>query len=472
MHTKDTEILGRLISAIEANKLNEAFPSDAPGSCHAIYLGMREIYRQRQPGQSPHPALNEKIFIDALDAWPMKDLLHFIKSKGNDFPKLVHESLLQMVDSTASLGADAVTYLVNLEVTLAQKRGHKPREDLITHFISSYGGRISLLRALSPILIEHFPKSEPIDAALAQHVPVHKMADQSFVDVSTSSDLMMAVHYPRTLRACLECLVESDSEYKFQFFRDHANGRMPKWALSMYVEVLGLEECLEQAGQCLRGSYRASMDFLEEPLRHYVEQFGAIELLNTTAMREDLESDERNGVTSAFFKWYASRLPYEVPEYTELAIPLVPGMIREDGKLPCSGFLIAWKQSRPEELFLAEFLESVSSRHPKKNNSSAGSIFRDFEQFLPPFDDSTTRHAPSSLVHGAFAQGASLNEVALTIRSVLAMTEVQAIGKVLPTLSSTALRGLCQLMGHTRHNEIMKTYPKASEFVMAVDLGL
>lgn len=474
MHIKDIEILGRLVSAIETDRLDAQFPSNAKGSMHAFYLGLEEIYRQRQPGQpSAHPALDEKILVDALDAWPMKDLLDFIMTKGNELPKLVHERLLEMVDSTATLGANAVLHLTDLEITLANKRGLKPREDLIAHFISSYGGRISLLRGLTQNLIKHFPSSELIDSALASHVPVHRMDKRSFHDVSTTSDLMMAVRYPKTLKACLQCLVEEGSEYKFQFFNDHANGRMPLWALNMYVEVLGHDQCLMQAGISLRDSYRAKMDNLDGVFRSFIEKFGASALLNTEAMRGDLEADEQKGVTSSFFKWYALNMQHDVPEYTDLAIPLVPAIIQETGKLPCSGFLISWKNCREPAIFLAEFLESVGARQSKKQGSpSIDRKFSDFEKILPAFDESLMHHTPATLVHGAFSPGAGLNEIALTIKSVLSIAGVEAVGKVLPSLSSTALHGICQLFGHTQHKQIMKIYPKASEFVMAVDLGL
>jgi len=75
-------------------------------------------------------------------------------------------------------------------------------------------------------------------------------------------------------------------------------------------------------------------------------------------------------------------------------------------------------------------------------------------------------------VHGAFAPGAGLNEIALSIKSALVLAGVPAIAGVLPDLSSTALHGLCKQFGHQHHKELMRFYPKASEFVMAVDLGL
>lgn len=474
MHTKDIEILSDLVAAIQSGSIDERFPSDRKGSVHAIYLGLKEIYRQRHPHESAvHPALTEKVLVDTLDAWPMKDLLNFIKIKGNELPKLVHERLLGMVDSTATLGADAVLHLVDLEMTLAKKRGAKPREELIAHFIGSYGGRINLMRGLTRGLIEHFPESKLIDAALAGHVPVHRMKDRSFFEISTCSDLLLSVHYPQTLRACLECLVEEDSEHKFQFFNDHASGRMPAWALSLYVELLGHDECLEQAGRCFKANYRDSIDGVRGPFESYIEQFGSSALINTEAMVEELEMDEQRGMTSSFFKWYAQRMPIDVPEYTERAIPLVPAMIKEDGKLPCSGFIFAWKNSRSPELFLAEFLEALGVRQTQKGSVNPMTRnFQDFEKLLPVFDESVSKHSPAALVHGAYSPGSGINEICIAIKAALVMAGIPAIGKVIPTLSPVALRGLCQSFGPKQHAELMRVYPKASEFVMAVDLGL
>lgn len=471
MHPKDEAILNLLARSIESGKLSEDFPPSFKGCFYAFALGLK--YAQQNPKGGPYPNIRQIELVQAMDSWSDSSLLSFIQKKGDSFPQLVHDALLEKISSTASLGANAVLYLTDKEVSLSKRMNRQPREDLVVRYISTYGGRISLISDLTAILKQSFPASDRIDEALSRHVPVHQIGDRSFNMVARSSDLFNAVPgYRKTLKAHLKCLHEHGSEHVAQYFMDAALGAVQQDIIDIHVDVLGHSATLELAGSALARAYRGALPGAGESFLRFVKVFGINELLNTEAMRNDFELDEIAKRPSCFIKWYARNVTTDIAELTDMAIPLAASMIVDDGVLPCQAFMGAWIKARDPSEFLADFLAALANRMARTGYvGAADKKFQELANHGLRNKDGSLEISVRSLVHAAYGS-VGFNELAISIKAAISTAGFQALSRVLPDPTSQSLRGFALYSDPKDHSDLMSAYPKSGEFVMGVDLGL
>jgi hypothetical protein len=468
---------------LEQSIRNSTVSVDFPPEDSLTFAVFAEVIRRQQKAigkprlSSEHHELDLQPLVEAMAQWSERDKWSFINHRCDSVPLFVYTKLLDLIDSTETLGQSAVVSLIDKEIEFGQMLNLPPSADRVAKWINTYTGRIDLLPAITRSIKSVFLRSEVIDLALASKVPAYIIGRSSFNAVARDSDFFMVVEYPHTFKAYLEYFAKTtvDVDAISLFFRDqyHSSNSVPLQYVEAYEAVLGEEMVVELFAQNLITSDQHSSD---GPLKAFMlafERYGEPRMLATPQFKAMLL--EAQSKLPGLFAWIfsqSSQLSELAPELHAQCIQRLPEIMTRHQLNPSGSIMEAGVKLMGGEAFIRHYLMSL--RQALKQDVAGHRDWRFFKQNLKNagYDDISTM-TDLQLIDYAYAiSPAAAPMLATQIKNVCYFAGLKEMAKVASGLGSEAAEGLLRASPVNEHQLIVELFPQARAARLETELGL
>lgn len=468
----------KLVQSIRNSTVSVDFPPEHPLT-FAFFAQV--ILRQQKSIGKPwlsaeHREFDLQPLLEAIARWSDRDKWEFINHRCDSVPTFAYTKLLDLIDSTETLGQNAVVSLIDKEIELAQMLNLPPSADRVAKWINTYTGRIDLLPDITRSIKKVFVRSDVIDQALVSKVPAYIAGRTSFNAVARDSDFFMVAEYPRTFKAYLEYFAKTtvDVDAISLFFRDQYNSSrsVPLQYVEAYEAVLGEEMVTELFAQNLIPSDQYSGD---GPLKAFMlafERYGEPRMLATPQFKAMLleAPNKLPGLMTWIFS-QSSQLSELAPELHAQCIQRLPEIMRKQLN-PSGSIMEAGVKLMGGEAFIRHYLTSL--RQALKQDVAGHRDWRFFKQDLrnAGYEDILTM-TDLQLIDYAYAiSPAAAPMLATQIKNVCYFAGLKEMAKVASELGSEAAEGLLRASPVDEHQLIVELFPQARAPRLETELGL
>jgi hypothetical protein len=469
----------KLVQSIRNATVSVDFPPEHPLT---FAFFSQVILRQQKAIGKPwlsaeHREFDLQPLLEAITGWTDRDKWSFINHRCDSVPTFVYTKLLDLIDSTETLGQSAVVSLIVKEIELAQMLNVPPSADRVAKWINTYTGRIDLLPDITRSIKSVFVRSDGIDQALASKVPAYIAGRTSFNAVARDSDFFMVVEYPQTFKAYLEHFAKTtvDVDAISLFFRDQylSSRSVPLQYVEVYEAVLGEEMVTELFAQNLVHSDQHSGDGPQKAFALAFERYGEPRMLATPQFQAMLleAQDKLPGLMTWIFS-QSSRLSEMAPELHAQCIQRLPEIMSRHRLNPSGSIMEVGVKLMGGETFIRHYLTSL--REALKQDVTSQRDWRLFRQDLrnAGYDDISTMTDLQLIDYSYAVSPVAAPMLATQIKNVCYFAGLTEMAKVASNLGSQAAEGLLRGSPIDQHQLIVELFPQARAARLETELGL